>query len=93
MKKMQGTDKNLSIFNTTTTVTNQKGYEKPAWFESLWGRSPSNTKPTKPQDIELGTVTSNKSASSSLWSSWTSQEIETTTATNDGKSGIFSSIT
>jgi hypothetical protein len=93
MKKMQGADKNLSIFNTTSTVTNQKGYEKPAWFESLWGRSPSNPKPTKPQDIELGTVTSNKStASSSLWSSWTSQEIETS-ATNDGKSGIFSSIT
>lgn len=47
MKKMQGAD-NLSIFNNGSTVTNQKGYEKPAWFESLWGRSPANPKPTKP---------------------------------------------
>ena len=47
MKKMQGAD-NLSIFNNGSTVTNQKGYEKPAWFENLWGRSPANPKPTKP---------------------------------------------
>ena len=90
---MQGAD-NLGIFNSGSTVTNQKGYEKPAWFESLWGRSPANPRPTKPQDIELGAVNGSKSttASSSLWSSWRSQDIETSTSNNES-GGIIGSIT
>ena len=60
MKKMQGAD-NLAMFNqsSSSSVTNQNGYEKPAWFENLWGRTPSNPKPTKPQDIELGSIKQN----------------------------------
>ena len=96
---MQGAD-NLGMFNqsNSSSVTNQKGYEKPAWFENLWGRTPDNPKPTKPQDIELGSVNQN---AKSLWSSWKSQDIETsTTASNDGNtstssgiSGLFGSFT
>ena len=90
MKKMQGAD-NLGIFSSNTSVTNQKGYDKPAWFENLWGRTPANPKPTKPQDIELGAVNQH-SKSSSLWSSWRSQDIETSTAaSNDGNNTSASS--
>ncbi len=50
--KMKGLDK-LSVFaSREAQVINQQEYHKPAWFETLWGKTPS----PKPQskDIEMG---------------------------------------